>query len=497
MQLRALRARQARVARVAKQRVPVDVARPERRVARRPGDEATTREHVERGVVALDLEHRQRRDSQSADRRRRRGERSYARPREGRRAAPRRSPAPSAGSGTSSRRPRQYPPVAVLRENAGTGPHAQELLDEERVAARALGDRIDERLRQCVADERLHQLTRIRSLDRLEVHDLPLRDPSRLVLEQHRPRGRDDRATRGSALVARPVQEREQVARGPVDVLDKPHRRRVADERIEAFEPRCEELLLLDGEADPRLADGGEELRDDGGARRVAEGSRERVATATLVEQLRNRFERREQDPDGAVPSERPHPRRQHSSRARGEGATCRRRAARRSSAGSFCRAAPSAVRARGHDRASGRASARAHAHASARRVAPDLHGAKRRLPCPSARAAAAARARRPRRSRARSPRRRRRGRARRPTGRRAATFTVSPVTGPRSAVASPTIASPVLTPTRSRSVSGSRSSDAFSRSTAETTRARRAPHARRRRRGRAERRTPPSPRRR
>ena len=79
-----------------------------------------------------------------------------------------------------------------------------------------------------------------------------------------------------------------------MDVLDEPHRRRVADERIETFEPRRKELLLLDRWTDPRLADAVEELGDDGGARRVTEGSRERVAAAALVEQLSNNFERRE-----------------------------------------------------------------------------------------------------------------------------------------------------------------------------------------------------------
>ncbi len=80
-----------------------------------------------------------------------------------------------------------------------------------------------------------------------------------------------------------------------MDVLDEPHRRRVAGERVETFEPRGEQLLLLDGRPGARLADGGEELGDDGGARRVAERRPERVAAAGLVEQLRDRFERREQ----------------------------------------------------------------------------------------------------------------------------------------------------------------------------------------------------------
>ena len=88
----------------------------------------------------------------------------------------------------------------------------------------------------------------------------------------------DDRTARRPATRARPVQEREEVPRGPVDVLDEPDRRRVADERIEAFEPGGEELLLLDGRPEPRLADGGE---DDPRRRRRAASRRAACTSAS------------------------------------------------------------------------------------------------------------------------------------------------------------------------------------------------------------------------
>ena len=62
--------------------------------------------------------------------------------------------------------------AARLREHAGARPHAQELLDEERVAAGALGDGLDELVRQRTADERVHELARVRIVDRLEVQHL-------------------------------------------------------------------------------------------------------------------------------------------------------------------------------------------------------------------------------------------------------------------------------------------------------------------------------------
>ena len=188
------------------------------------------------------------------------------------------------------------PPALVGSEDPNAGPGAQQLLDEQRIARRPLGDAFHERSRQRVADELAHELLGVARREQRQVESLAALHPRRPLVEQHRPRARHHQPAGAPRRGSCELEEREQVRRGPVDVLDEPDRGASAGDRVESLEPGLEELLSLGGRS-LRLGrtHGAEQLRDHGRAcLRRAGLARERGEIAGRRHELADRIERRE-----------------------------------------------------------------------------------------------------------------------------------------------------------------------------------------------------------
>ena len=194
VQARPLGTREAGVAGVAQERVPVGVARAEQDVLIGPGDEGAADEGVERGLGLLYLEHREclAREPPPGD------------GRAPRRSARRRREIVELRCVDRLHRQRQLhlfcrrretPTSLAGDEDPDPGPGAQQLLDEERVSGRPLGDALDELRGQSLADELTDELLGLAGRQQRQIEPLRGLHPLRPLAEQHRPRARHDEAS--------------------------------------------------------------------------------------------------------------------------------------------------------------------------------------------------------------------------------------------------------------------------------------------------------------